>query len=90
MYYIHELYLIIDKKHRTSLLACIMADGEGIQINKMQIKRYVFTCTNAHNSPSSVVTINDKTEQVILNQWATGLLPEVKASIEKVAFYKLS
>ena len=81
---------MIDKKHRTLLLACITADGEVIQINKMQIKRYVFTCTNAHNSPSSVVTINDKTEQFILNQCATGLLPEVKASIDKVAFYKLS
>ena len=60
MYYIHELHLIIDKKDRTSLLACITADGEVIQINKMQIKRYVFTCANAHNSPFSVVTINDK------------------------------
>ena len=66
MYYIHELCLVIDKKHRTSLLACITADGEVIQINKMQIKRYVFTCTNAQNSPSSVVTINDKTQQFIV------------------------
>ena len=32
-----------------SLLACITADGEVIQINKMQIKRSAFTCANAHN-----------------------------------------
>eukprot|EP00731_Ephydatia_muelleri_P026840 Em0018g940a len=34
-------------------------------------------------SPSSVVTINDKTEQFILNQCSTGVLLDVKASIEK-------
>ena len=55
----------------------------------MQIKRYVFTCTNAHNSPSSVVTINDKTEQFILNQCSTGVLLDVKASIEKVALLQI-
>ena len=38
-----------------------------------------------HNSPSSVVTINDKTEQFILNQCSTEVLLDVKASIEKVA-----
>ena len=55
----------------------------------MQIKRYVFTCTNAHNSPSSVVNINDKTEQFILNQCSTGVLVDVKASIEKVALLQI-
>ena len=89
MYYIHELYLVIDKKHRNSLLACITADGEVIQINNMQIKRHVFTCTNAHNSLSSVVTINDKTEQFILNQCSTEVLLDVKASIEKVALLQI-
>ena len=53
---IHDF--VIDKKHRNSLLACIMADGEVIQINNMQIKRYVFTCTNAHNSDDKMIKQN--------------------------------
>ena len=81
MYDIHELCLVIDKKHHTLLLACITADGEVIHINKMQIKDMYLLALMQHNSPSSLVTINDKTEQCILNQCAAGLLPEAKASI---------
>ena len=49
----------------------------------------MYLLTNAHNSPSSVVTINDKTEQFILNQCSTGALLDVKASIEKVPLLQI-
>ena len=49
----------------------------------------MYLLTNAHNSPSSVVTINDKTEQFILNQCSTGVLLDVKASIQKVALLQI-